>query len=131
MFQLKIFLDGLKDIVLAPLGLVAGAIGLLGGSTRPGRYLYWVMRLGKRYEDWIGLYGALDRKAKKRSTKGLDGYIERMERALVAQSQQGGLTTQARAALEKALDVLDAGTTDAASAPSNPGTAATPTKDEA
>lgn len=108
-FQLKIFLDGLKDIVLAPLGLVAGIAGLLGKRGHPGRYLYKVMRWGKRYEDWIALYGALEHRKRlgDGDADGLDGYVQRLERAVAAQSRQGSMTARARAAVEKALDALD------------------------
>jgi len=107
-FQLKIFLDGLKDVVLAPVGLVAGIVGLLGSRGHPGRYLYKVMRWGKRYEDWIALYGALEHRKRlgEGEADGLDGYVQRLERAIAAQTREGGMTTRARAAIEKALDAL-------------------------
>lgn len=108
-FQLKIFLDGLKDIALAPASLVAGILGLFSKEGHPGRYLSSVMRAGKGYEKWIDLYSALDKEKQLGSdedTDGLDGYVERLERALVARSQEGGMTTQARAAIENALAVL-------------------------
>lgn len=108
-FQLKIFLDGLKDLILAPLSLVAGIAGLFGRSGHPGRYLLNVMRLGKRYEQWINLYGAADRESQPqedKSAEGLDAYLKRFERAIVEQASRGGLTSQARATIEKALDAL-------------------------
>lgn len=57
-FQLKLWMDGLKDIVLAPLSLFAAAADLLLGPGRRGPRLYRVLRLGERYDLWLNLFGA-------------------------------------------------------------------------
>ena len=57
-FQLKLFTDGLKDILLSPLSLIAGLTGVLLGGKNPGALLYQLLRAGQRFEDWIGLFSA-------------------------------------------------------------------------
>ncbi len=54
--QLKLIVDGLRDLVLMPVCLVASLWGLVRHSKNPGRYLYRVLSYGKLSEKWIGLF---------------------------------------------------------------------------
>jgi len=56
-FQVKLAIDGLKDVVLLPASLVAALIELVFPSERPGRLFYLVMRLGETFDRWLSLYG--------------------------------------------------------------------------
>jgi|SRR5690606_11712838 len=76
-FQLKLFLDGLKDIVLAPVSIAATAIDLAFPGERQGHRFYAVMRLGERYDRWLSLFSAANRAAG--SNDGLFG-AERADR---------------------------------------------------
>lgn len=61
-FQVKLFLDGLKDVVLSPLSAGAGFLAILtGGHSRWARVFYRVMRVGERYDLWLNLFGAVRR----------------------------------------------------------------------
>lgn len=68
-FQLKLWMDGLKDIVLAPVSLFAVILDLLRGPGRRGPRLYTVLRMGERYDLWLNLFGAA--KAAEHSSEGL------------------------------------------------------------
>lgn len=57
-FQAKLFVDGIKDVLMSPLSLLAGLAGILLSRGNPGAPLYELMRLGKRLERWINLFGA-------------------------------------------------------------------------
>jgi hypothetical protein len=59
-FQLKLVLDGFKDISLFWVGLVAVVIDLFFGGRRR-RLFYSVMRLGERVDLWLNLHGAITR----------------------------------------------------------------------
>ena len=55
-FQFKLVLDGLKDIALLSLSVVAIVIDVvLGQVTRP-RLFYGVVRLSRRFEGWLKLH---------------------------------------------------------------------------
>lgn len=54
-FQLKLALDGLGDLVLAPLSLMAFVIDLLPGRPA-GKLFYRVLRFGERWDRWLSLY---------------------------------------------------------------------------
>ena len=54
--QLKLLVDGVRDLMLMPLVLVASLLGLIMHTKNPGRYLYRLLSYGKASEDWIGLF---------------------------------------------------------------------------
>lgn len=55
-FQVKLVLDAVKDLVLIKISIFAAVFDLLFG--RPGRPLlfYGVLRLGERFDMWLSLY---------------------------------------------------------------------------
>lgn len=55
LFQLKLWLDGLKDVVLSPLSFGAAVFGVV--FRRPAPF-YKVMRTGEQFDAWLNLYGA-------------------------------------------------------------------------
>ena len=59
--QLKLWLDGVKDIVLSPLSIGAAVLDLLFGPPDTGHRLYKVLGLGERFDLWLNLYGATGR----------------------------------------------------------------------
>jgi hypothetical protein len=60
-FQVKLVLDGLKDVVLMPVTIGAAAIDILFPGPRPGHRFYRVMSLGERFDRWLNLFSASDR----------------------------------------------------------------------
>lgn len=60
-FQVKLVLDGMKDIVLMPLTIGAAAIDIAFPGARPGHRFYLVMALGERFDRWLNLFSASDR----------------------------------------------------------------------
>lgn len=61
-FQMKLALDSLKDVVLSPLSLIAGAAVLLVGPEGwAARFFYGLLRIGERYDLWLNLYSAASR----------------------------------------------------------------------
>ena len=58
LFQLKLFLDGVIDITLAPLSIGAALVEIFFGGERRGRLFYSILRFGERADLWLNLYGA-------------------------------------------------------------------------
>jgi len=54
--QLKLMIDGFRDLMLMPLIVIATLAGLIMHKHRPGRYLYRLLSYGKASEKWIGLF---------------------------------------------------------------------------
>lgn len=57
-FQVKLVLDGAKDIVLSPLSLFAAALDILLPGPFPGHRFYAVLRLGEGFDRWLSLFSA-------------------------------------------------------------------------
>lgn len=60
-FQLKLWLDGIKDLVLSPLSIFAALADMVFGRPDKGYRLYRVMRAGERYDLWLNLYTPLSK----------------------------------------------------------------------
>ncbi len=60
-FQIKLAMDGAKDIALSPLSIIAVAVDLVFPGDRPGRLFYGVMRIGERFDRWLCLFAAADK----------------------------------------------------------------------
>ncbi len=56
-FQFKLAADGLRDLILVPVSIFAGLLGLVIGGKEPARYYRQVLRFGRRTEYWINLFG--------------------------------------------------------------------------
>jgi len=59
-FQMKLWLDGFKDLMMIQLSIVAVVFDLLFGGRRK-RLFYKVIKLGERIDLWLNLHGALSR----------------------------------------------------------------------
>lgn len=57
-FQVKLVMDGAKDIVLSPLSFVAALLDILAPGTRPGHRFYGIMMVGEQFDRWLNLFGA-------------------------------------------------------------------------
>ncbi len=57
LFQFKLAADGLRDLLLVPVSLGAGILGLLVGGDEPDQYFRRLQRFGRRTDLWINLFG--------------------------------------------------------------------------
>ena len=81
-FQLKLLVDGAKDVVLSPLAFTAGLIDLVIGPTeRP--LLHQVLRLGAAIGRWLNVYGD------EPSAPGIDDHLRRLEAAYRERRKSG------------------------------------------
>lgn len=111
--QFKLLVDGLRDLVLVPLSLVAGLISLLQSKDgRPGPQFYHLLAWGKQSEVWINLFGAVENSPSKIEQphpfgeKDIDDIVGRLETFVVDEVKRGGVTTQAKERLDRILKGL-------------------------
>jgi hypothetical protein len=57
-FQVKLAMDGLKDIVLMPLSFAAAALDIVFPGPRVGHRLYALLAVGEKFDSWLNLFGA-------------------------------------------------------------------------
>jgi hypothetical protein len=72
-FQLKLVLDGAKDLVTFWLSIGAMTLDFLAGRGRRPRLFYSVLRASERFDLWLNLNGALERMAAGEDHDGLFG----------------------------------------------------------
>lgn len=60
-FQVKLVLDGAKDLVLGPVSIAAAALDVVFPDGQPGRRFYAVMRVGEKFDRWLSLFAAADK----------------------------------------------------------------------
>ena len=84
-FMLKLWIDGLKDIVLTATALGALVLDIVRGQ-RADRYLFYrVIRFGERFDLWLNLYGAAEAGGRNRegffgaSKAGDDTFLGKLE----------------------------------------------------
>lgn len=113
--QVKLVVDGLRDVALVPASLIAGLVSLLSGSDgKPGPQFYRLLALGKQSERWINLFGAVHNSPESQSAPGrlaggdIDEIVGHVEKFLVEEYRRGGVTAQAKGRIDKALEALHA-----------------------
>ncbi len=106
LFQAKLVADGVRDIVLSPLSLAAGAIGLVFGGNRPEEPFNRLLEAGYRTDDWINLF---DQNSRTPGHATLDRLADDIETALRNDHARGGLTAEAEARLRGLAERLRRG----------------------
>lgn len=110
--QLKLIVDGLRDFILVPISLTVGTLSLLRGGDAKDSDFYRLLRLGRRSERWINLFGAVDRVYgpatgnESFSAEDIDEMVERVESFVIDEYRKGGVTRQAKDRLDRALGSL-------------------------
>jgi hypothetical protein len=57
-FQIKLALDGLKDVTFMPLSLAAAALDVVFPGPRVGHRFYAILAVGEKFDRWLNLFGA-------------------------------------------------------------------------
>jgi hypothetical protein len=87
--QIKLLADGLRDAVLIPVSLIATLIGLLRGGDEPDREYRRVIKLGRRSERWINLFGHQRPLGKPHPADSMDNVLGQVESAIMKQYRKG------------------------------------------
>lgn len=108
--QMKLVVDGIRDLFLVPAALIAGLLSLISHNNgEPGLQFYRLLAWGKESEVWINLFGALKNAPEDVEQfdsfggKDIDDIVNRLESFVVEEAQRGGVTSQAKHRLEKIL----------------------------
>ena len=109
-FQFKLFVDGVRDLVLVPISLVLGLVSLLKGGEGVGSEFYDLLRYGRHTDRAINLFGAADRvhdSTDEGAMPEIDSLVARVEDFVVEEYRRGGITAQAKERLDRAIDALN------------------------
>ncbi|MEY2507507.1 MAG: hypothetical protein QOH01_1836 [Verrucomicrobiota bacterium] len=113
-FQLKMLLDNVRDLVLMPVSLGAAVIDLVLKGEREGARFYKVLRWGAHSEEVIDVYSAIKDhdpgSFKVRPAYTVDAVIARLEGVVVREVEKGGTAASIKSAMDRAIDQLHAET---------------------
>ena len=111
--QVKLVVDGLRDLILVPASLIAGIVSLASGEDgKPGPQFYHLLGVGKDSEHWIDLFGALRNAPPDMEHPEpfpdvrMDDIVGKIETFVVDEHARGGMTAQAKERFDKALEVM-------------------------
>jgi hypothetical protein len=110
-FQLKLGMDAVRDLLLSPISIVCLVIDLIKGHTQQPSYFHRLMAFGHQTDKWLNLFGS---KSVENSNKGLfkkapsdpnvDQLFDKIETLLKEQHEKGGVTASAKASIDRYLD---------------------------
>jgi len=112
--QIKLLVDGLRDLILVPASLVTGIISIASAKGgKPGPQFYQLLAWGKESDVWINLFGAVKNlpeeieQPRPFGDRDIDDVVGRLESFVVDEARRGGLTAQAKERLDKILDAVE------------------------
>lgn len=107
--QLKLLADGLRDAALIPVSLLAALFGLVRGGEEPDREYRQVIKLGRRSERWINLFGHQRPLGNSHPAGSLDTVLKQVEDVVTDQYRKGKTSAEARTAIRAALEQVQEG----------------------
>ena len=111
-FQVKLLVDGFRDLLLVPVSLITGFFSLINYRQQRGAEFYELLSVGRRSEHWINLFGAASPADEAGNVPqgpvptDLDEVVAKVESFLVDEYRKGGVTAQAKKRLDSALDSI-------------------------
>ncbi|MEL6214126.1 MAG: hypothetical protein AAFQ99_00450 [Pseudomonadota bacterium] len=108
-FQFKLFIDGLRDVILIPVSFVAGILSLLKPGKDAGSEFYEVVAFGKQTERSINLFEASERmqtSSDNDQIPELDGLVSDVESYMRDQYDKGQFDG-VRNRLQGLIDTID------------------------
>lgn len=105
--QLKLLADGFRDAALIPISLFAALIGLLRGGEDCDRYYRQVLKMGRRTERWINLFGHQKPLGMEHPAGSMDKILAQVESVVIEQYKSGKTANEVRDAVRKSLKKKD------------------------
>ena len=109
-FQLKLFLDNVRDFALVPISLLAAIVDLFIKGEREGALFYKVLRWGAHSEEVINVYSAIQHHEpgsfKISPEYTVDAVIARLEDVVVREIEKGGTAASVKAVMDRTIDKL-------------------------
>jgi len=87
-FQIKLALDGFKDMVVFGLSIGAIVLDFISGRGKRPRLFYSVVRVSERWDMWLNLHSAARRLEEEGADDGFFGVSEAGSDTLIGQIEQ-------------------------------------------
>lgn len=105
-FQFKLALDGLRDLLLSPVSIMLALIGIVFEPKDPGKHFYRLLSFGRQTDRWINLFNDHDDDD---STASVDDVVRRAEDMLRAEHDKGGVVRSLKEGTDGVIDRLRSG----------------------
>ncbi|MEX0901451.1 MAG: hypothetical protein WDZ76_01785 [Pseudohongiellaceae bacterium] len=103
-FQVKLYIDAFRDLVMSPVSVVAFLLDLIQGKSGEDSNFEGALRFGRRTEKTINLFGQYSNQNEGRYD--VDAAVQQLEENISRQYREGGLSEKTKQALEKTLSVF-------------------------
>ncbi|MBT8049153.1 MAG: hypothetical protein HKN57_09685 [Xanthomonadales bacterium] len=101
--QLKLLADGIRDAMLIPISLLAALIGLVEGGKDCDEKFRRVIKLGRRSERWINLFGQQPPIGASHPAGSMDTILNQVEAVVMEQYKKGRTAAETRVAVREAM----------------------------
>lgn len=114
-FQVKLALDAIRDLMLSPLSIICGLADIVKGNSLPQSYFHKLMAFGRQTDFWLNLFGEPDKEtenidvksnSENKSEINVDQLFFQVEELLKEQHSKGGLTASAKATIDRYLNKI-------------------------
>lgn len=108
-FQGKLLVDGLRDLTMSPVSIIAAIIDLIKGGDTHGRYFYDVLHFGRHTEKWINLFEAADRAPDTEQPRpnidlpSIDEFVNRFENMIAEEYKRGDISASAKRVVDETV----------------------------
>ena len=97
-FQFKLAMDGLRDLLLSPISIVAALAGILTKHPDPSRYFNRLLELGHRSDQWINLFNT---HPQDNDSSTADDFVREAESIVRSELEKGGVMPRMNRPVEK------------------------------
>jgi hypothetical protein len=97
-FQFKLAMDGIRDVLLSPISLIAALAGILTNHPDPARYFNQLLHIGSRSDRWINLFNTHDEDGESATA---DDFVRKAESIVLSELEKGGVMPKLKRAGKK------------------------------
>ena len=106
LFQFKLFADGVRDILLSPLSIIAGILGLLSSNSDPHACFNRLLKMGHQSDRWINLFDHYSSGSTGSKPATMDDLAEKLETVLRDDYHSNGMTAKTVRKLDEIIAEL-------------------------
>lgn len=110
-FEAKLAINNLHNFFQIPVTIAVAIFDLVVKGKEEGERFYKLVEFGRTIDDHIDIYSVIsDREKKLNANYTIDAVVSRIEQVIVREYEKGGTTASVKAAVDKALDGMQAKT---------------------
>jgi hypothetical protein len=100
-FQFKLAMDGIRDVLLSPISLIAALAGIFTNHPDPSRFFNQLLQMGHRSDKWINLFNTHNEDS---DFPTADDFVRKAESIVLSELEKGGVVPKLKRAGKKPED---------------------------